>query len=191
LILLYYFSFAAYIAGFALFAERRFQVAGHAMNARQVGYAFAYFGAVGIFTQLVCIGPVTSRLGERRTGLLGFATSAAGYGLLCLVQNPWWVVLSGAFSSFGSGILRPVLLSSIAGEVPSQERGGILGLTQTFQSLTQIVAPIVSTALLTSSTLALWGLLPAAVNTLGLGLMFGASQEEVENSVGRSKRTAV
>ena len=176
-IFLYYISFAAYIAGFALFAERRFRVAGNPMNARQVGYAFAYFGLVGIITQLFCIGKMTETLGARRTAMAGFVTSFVGYGVLCLVHNPWWILLAGALSSFGSGVLRPVLLSAIAGDVPPQERGGVIGVTQALQSFTQIVSPLVSTALLASSTLALWGLFPAMMNVFGLCLMFRREPE--------------
>ena len=179
-IFLYYISFAAYIAGFALFAERRFTLAGHPMNARQVGYAFAYFGLVGIITQLFCIGKMTETLGARRTAMAGFATSFLGYGVLGVIHNPWWILLAGALSSFGSGVLRPVLLSAIAGEVPPQERGGVIGVTQALQSFTQVVSPLASTALLASSTLAFWGLFPALINGFGLGLMFLGKTEDTE-----------
>jgi MFS family permease len=179
-IFLFYVSFSAYIAGFALFAERRFTIAGQPMNARQVGYSFAYFGVIGILTQLFCIGKMTETFGERRTAMVGFASSVLGYGVLCVFLNPWWILLSGALSSFGSGVLRPVLLSSIAGDVPPQERGGVIGVTQAVQSFTQIVAPLMSTALLAHSTLALWGLFPAMMNAFGLGLMFRSKPENVQ-----------
>lgn len=179
-IFLYYVSFAAYIAGFALFAERRFTVAGHPMNARQIGYAFAYFGLVGIITQLFCIGKMTKTFGPHGTALVGFATSFLGYGVLCVIHNPWWILLAGALSSFGSGVLRPVLLSTIAGDVPPQERGGVIGVTQALQSFTQIVSPLASTALLASSTLAFWGLFPAIMSAFGLGLMFFGKPENAE-----------
>ncbi len=181
-IFLFYVSFSAYIAGFALFAERRFAIAGHPMNARQVGYCFAYFGLVGIITQLFCIGKMTETFGPRRTAMVGFATSVLGYGVLCVFHDPWWILLSGALSSFGSGVLRPVLLSAIAGDVPPQERGGVIGVTQAVQSFTQIVAPLVSTALLASSTLAFWGLFPAMMNAFGLCLMFRKAPENLEVS---------
>ncbi len=186
-IFLFYVSFAAYISGFALFAERRFRIAGQPMNARQVGYAFAYLGAIGIITQLFCIGRLIDRLGERRTAAVAFASSFLGYGVLCLVHNPWWILLSGALSSFGSGILRPVLLSSIAGDVSPQERGGVIGVTQALQSFTQIAAPLASTALLAKATLPLWGLFPALMNAAGLYLMLKGKPEGVE--AGPARRT--
>ena len=120
------------------------------------------------------------RLGERRTAAVAFASSFLGYGVLCLVHNPWWLLLSGALSSFGSGLLRPVLLSSIAGDVPPQESGGVIGVTQALQSFTQITAPLASTALLSKATLPLWGLLPALINAGGFYLMFRGKPEAVE-----------
>ena len=181
-IFLYYISFSAYVSGFALFAERRFSVAGQPMNARQVGYAFAYLGLVGIITQLFCIGRLMQTLGARRTAIAGFACSILGYGVLCIVHDPWWIVMAGAFSGFGSGLLRPVLLSAIAGDVPAHERGGVIGVTQALQSFAQIVAPLASTALLAGATLGLWGLFPAVVNAVGLCLMWVGTAENADTS---------
>ena len=79
---------------FALYAERQFRIVGQPMNAKQVGYAFAYLGAVGIIMQLFCIGRMIERLGERRTAAVAFASSFVDYGVLC--AHPWWILLSVA-----------------------------------------------------------------------------------------------
>jgi len=176
-IFLFYFSFSAYMAGFALFAERRFRLGGLPLTPRQVGYAFAYFGLVGIVTQLFCIGKLVGKLGERRVAVLGFICSFIGYGMLCFVHTAAGIAISGALSSFGGGVLRPVLLSGIAGNVPSEERGVILGFTQTIQALAQIAAPLLSTALLAGTPLFAWALLPAIVSGLGLYAVISMTQE--------------
>lgn len=179
---LFYFSFSAYIAGFALFAERRFRVDGAPMNAAQVGYAFAYFGLLGIVTQLLLIGPLVERLGERRTVLLGFASTFVGYGLLALAHGPLWVGVTGIFTSLGSGVLRPVLLSEVAGAVAPKDRGSAIGANQSIQSVAQIVAPLAGTALIGARLLPEWALLPAALSALGAVLALRTVERKPERA---------
>jgi DHA1 family tetracycline resistance protein-like MFS transporter len=170
-IFLFYFSFSIYVAGFALFAERRFSVHGVALNAKQVGYAFAYFGFLGIVVQGFLIGKVVKRFGERQVVRLGFVSSFLGYSLLAVIVQPVWLACSGLFTSFGGGVLRPVLLSEITGEVNPKERGRAIGVTQSIQSVAQIVGPLLGTALIGSAHLVVWALLPALLNALGFFLV--------------------
>ena len=58
-IVIFYFTFSAYIYGFALFAERRFTYAGKPLNPQQIGYAFAYFGHTGLTVSRMILGAGT------------------------------------------------------------------------------------------------------------------------------------
>ena len=73
---------------------------------------------------------------------------------------------------FRYGILRPTLLSEIAGKVSPMERGGAIGVCQSIQSVAQIVAPLISTALIGGALLLQWALLPSNVSGLGAFLVF-------------------
>ncbi|MFL5814656.1 MAG: MFS transporter [Bdellovibrionia bacterium] len=169
-ILLFYFSFSAYMSGFALFSERRFTFHGLPLNAQQVGYAFTYFGLLQIILQVGLMGKLVERFGERKLARLGFVSSVIGYILLSVVSNPFWIALTGLFTSFGGGVLRPALTSEITGHVQPNERGRIMGVNQTLQSCAQIVAPLVSTTLIEASDLALWALFPALISIFGVML---------------------
>ena len=83
------------MAGFALFAERRFTFDGAALDAKQVGASFAWFGLLGIITQGLLIGRLVKVLDERTVVLLGFTTSFLGYGLLAFIHAPLWIALRG------------------------------------------------------------------------------------------------
>jgi hypothetical protein len=52
------------MAGFALFAERRFTWQGRPFTPREVGYLFAYAGFLGIVLQGGLIGRLVRRFGE-------------------------------------------------------------------------------------------------------------------------------
>lgn len=169
-IFLFYFAFSAYMSGFALFSERRFTFHGQPLNAQQVGYAFTYFGLLQIILQVGLMGKLVERFGERKLARLGFISSAIGYILLSIVSTPFWIALTGLFTSFGGGVLRPALTSEIAGHVSPNERGRIMGVNQTLQSSAQIIAPLLSTTLIESSDLVLWALFPALISIIGMSL---------------------
>jgi MFS family permease len=170
-IFLFYFSFSIYVSGFALFSERRFQINGMPMDAKQVGYAFAYFGLLGIIIQGFLIGPLVKRFGQRKIVLAGFISSFLGYVSLAFAGSPFLLGLTGLFTSFGAGVLRPVLLSEITEEVSPRERGRVIGVNQSIQSLAQIIAPIVGTALIGAALLPHWSLVAGGLNLLGIILV--------------------
>ncbi len=171
-IFFFFFSFSAYVSGFALFAERRFTFNGSALDARQIGYAFAYFGLLGIIIQTVAIGPLVKKFGERRLATIGFLSSFIGYLWLGLISQPLLIMLTGLFTSFGAGVLRPTLTSEIAGSVEPRERGAVMGMTQSIQSIAQIVAPMVSTFLIAKGMLIEWAFVPAMFSLAGATLLF-------------------
>ena len=166
-IFLFYFSFSIYVSGFALFAERRFRYHGVPLDAKQVGYAFAWFGLLGIIVQGVLIGRLVKRFGERSVALSGFAASFIGYASIAFIRAPFWIGLTGLFSSYGGGVLRPVLISEIAGEVSPRERGSVIGVTQSIQSFAQIVAPLAGTALIAANSLYAWALSASILSGCG------------------------
>lgn len=170
-IFLFYFSFSTYVSGFALFAERRFTYQGVPLDATHVGYAFAYFGFLGIIIQGFLIGRLVEKLGETRVVVLGFLCSFVGYGALAFIDGPLWIAITGLFTSFGGGVLRPVLISEIAGQVSPRERGGVIGINQSIQSLAQILAPLAGTSLIGAGLLPQWAILPSALSALGCVLV--------------------
>jgi DHA1 family tetracycline resistance protein-like MFS transporter len=169
--LLFYFAFSAYVSGFALFAERRFTWHGIPLGPKQVGYLFAYFGFLGIILQGVLMGKLVKRFGERNLAWAGFSTCTVGYILLCLIHTPFWIIVTGLFTGFGNGVIRPVLMSEISRNVDRTEQGVVLGLNQSLNSVAQIVAPLIGTSLISHDMLNAWTLFPAALCLIALVLI--------------------
>jgi DHA1 family tetracycline resistance protein-like MFS transporter len=179
---LFCFEFSAYVSGFALFAERRFTLHGLPLDARQVGYAFAYFGMIGIILQGMLMGRLVARFGEKRLVRLGFAACALGYVVLGVSYHPAWIVLTGLFTGFGNGVIRPALTSEITQAVERHEAGAVLGLNQSLNSVAQILAPIAAGTLINLHLLTLWSWAPASLCLLALVLI--ARQRPRPTSVG-------
>src|SRR6185436_16726362 len=110
------------MSGFALFAERWFKTSdGLAWTSREVGYMFAYSGFLGIILQGGILGRLVKKVGEPPLAVAGF--------------------VAAAISSFGNGVLRPVITSEITQAVGRHEQGVAIGISGSLNSLAMTVAP--------------------------------------------------
>ncbi len=168
--LLFSLSFSTFIAGFALFAERRYFWKGHPVGVTEVGYIFAFNGFIGIIMQGGVVGRLVKAIGERRVIQLGFLTSALGYaavGLTHSISQLLWVL---GVSSIGAAGLRPALTSQVTQKAGRREQGVILGLTQSLTSIAQITAPVIAGVLINHMFLTQWAFWAGLL--AGLALLF-------------------
>ncbi len=162
------FAFASFMAGFALFAERRLTWHGEPFGPRQVGYVFAYTGFLGILLQGGLIGRLVKRFGEPALVRAGFLAATAGYVLLAMTLGVPMLLAAATVAAFGNGVLRPALTSLITQQVSRREQGTVLGLTQSLLSIAQIVAPALAGFLIHRGWLSAWASCAAAVVFVGL-----------------------
>jgi MFS transporter, DHA1 family, tetracycline resistance protein len=161
------FSFALFVSGFALYAQRRYMWNGHAFGAKEVSYIFAYVGFLGLILQGGLIGRLVKWLGERTLVWTGFGVSAVGYGLLAWTHTVGQLLFASTVNSY-SGVLRPSVTSLITQEAGKREQGVVLGLTQSITSISQIIAPVIAGTLIDAGQLGAWALATAAVAFLGM-----------------------
>ena len=161
------FSFALFISGFALYAQRRYVLNGHPFGAKEVGYVFAYVGFLGLILQGGLIGRLVKWLGEHTLVWTGFALSAIGYGLLAWTKTLGQLLGASTINSCG-GVLRPAVTSLITQQAGKREQGVVLGLTQSITSVSQIVAPVIAGALIDRGQLGAWALATGGVAFLGM-----------------------
>jgi DHA1 family tetracycline resistance protein-like MFS transporter len=163
-------SFATFIGGFALFAERRYQWHGHAIGAREVGYIFAFSGFVGIIMQGGVVGKLVKRFGERRVVEIGFLGSLLGYAAIGLTYTiPQLLFVMALTGVVGAG-LRPALTSLISQQAGRREQGVIIGLTQSLTSLAQITAPPLAGFMIGRHWLTPWAIWAGVL--AGIALLF-------------------
>lgn len=168
---LFTFSFSAFISGFALYAERRFVTSsGHPWTATEVGYLFAYSGLIGIMWQGGAIGRLVKKFGEIKLTFAAFIASIIAYVVIALIPNDRIAPLAliTIVSSFGHGVLRPVLTSRITQAVGRHEQGVAIGISGSLSSLAMMMAPPSGGFLLDHGWLFAWPMVPASVCLLGL-----------------------
>jgi MFS family permease len=166
----YIVSFAVFISGFALFAERRFTYQGRPFGPREIGYVFGVVGFLGIILQGGLIGRLVKRFGEPMLVASGFAALALGYFGLGIAVSSAALVVTGLLAAYGNSVLRPVLTSLITQQAGRHEQGMVLGITQSLMSMASIVSPIASGLLIEHGMLAAWAWMASALAVVGVML---------------------
>lgn len=164
------FSFAIFMSGFALFAERRFIWNGHPFGVKEVGYIFAYVGFLGIILQGGLIGRLVKRFGETKLVSAGFISATVGFALIGFMYHLPGLLVASTLASFGTGVLRPALTSLITQHAGREEQGIVLGLTQSLMSIAQIIAPVIGGYLIDRELLTTWAVTGAAISFVGVAI---------------------
>ncbi len=160
------FSFSLFVAGFALFCERRYTWHGHPFGHKEVGYIFAYSGLIGGLIQGGLLGRLVKRFGERPLLAIGFVFAVIGYAAIGLAYTIVALLIGSTIATFG-GVIRPVVTSLITQASGRREQGAVLGLTQSLTSVSQIIAPVIAGFLIQRMLLVEWALLAAGVSAAG------------------------
>jgi MFS family permease len=162
------FTFAIFVSGFALFAERRYTWNGHPFGPKEVGYVYAYVGFLGIILQGGLIGRLVKRFGEQKLVAAGFVTATAGFGMMGFTYQLSGLLVASTIASFGTGVLRPALTSLITQRAGRAEQGVVLGLTQSLMSVSQIIAPVIAGLLIDRELLTTWAVTGATISAVGI-----------------------
>jgi MFS transporter, DHA1 family, tetracycline resistance protein len=164
---LFSFAFSCFTGNFALFCERRFH-----WGPTEVGHIFAVSGFLGIMLQGGLLGRMVKKFGEPTLAITGFISAAISYGLLGFATTLAVVLVTAVFSTFGSGVLRPVITSRITQSVGRHEQGIALGVSQSLSSIAMTLAPPAGGLLINNMLLTQWGLLMAGVCIVGVIVAF-------------------
>lgn len=99
---------------------------------------------------------------------MGFVSLTVGFGLVAWTSAVLGLVVSATIATFGNAVLRPTLTSLISQSADRTQQGTVIGLTQSLQSIAQIVAPFLGGLLLQREWLWEWGMLASLAALLGL-----------------------
>ena len=177
--LFYSMCFSVFTSGFSLYAERRYTYDGHPFTPREIGYMFAYSGFLGLILQGGLIGRLVKRFGERGLVLAGFSSLVIGFGIIAGTSTLVGLAVASTIAAFGNAVLRPTLSSLISQSAARHEQGTVIGLTQSLQSVAQIVAPFFAGLLLERHLLWQWGAMASVAALLGLWMSRQGSQRAV------------
>ncbi len=167
----FFMAFSFFIAGIALFAERRFTWHGIPFGPREVGYLFAYTGFLGIFIQGGFLARMVKRYGEERLVIFAFSSAAIGYLTLGFARSIPVLLVAATFASFGTGGLRPSLTALVSRQAGRHEQGRMMGLIQGLNSMSSIIGPILTGILIDRGWLTAWAGMMGLFSVWGLALI--------------------
>jgi multidrug resistance protein len=133
----------------------------------QAGIAMAVWGVTSILLQTLLVGRLVRRFGEARLIPAGLLALAAGTALLSAAFDLPTTLGATTLFALGGALAQPSL-ASLLSRAAGAEQGGVMGATQSLQSLAQIVAPVLSGWLIARFTPGAPGLLAAAVALVSL-----------------------
>jgi DHA1 family tetracycline resistance protein-like MFS transporter len=99
-------------------------------------------GALGVAVQLLLVGPVVSRIGERNTLLLGALGGAIGFGLYGFAPTGWAYLAAAPIFAL-MNLMQPGLQGLMTRRVGPQEQGQLQGANQSLQGIASIIGPMV------------------------------------------------
>ena len=132
-------AFAGMEATFALWAN-----SGFGWGPQQVGFLFFYIGIVLVLVQGGLVGRLSRTLGEQRMVLTGATLLVLGLAGLPFSTDLPRLLIDMALLAIGFGILNPAVTSLVSRAAGTTERGGILGVNQSGQSLARILGPLIA-----------------------------------------------
>jgi len=141
---IYIFSHALWTSNFSLFAHKHLS-----FSVAKIGFFLTYIGFFTIIMRGIVLPKLLNKLSENNLEKIGFAAMLLGLFLGIFTQNLWSTILFASFFAFGSGALRPLLISKISKEVSEEKQGSIMGVVNSLGSLARIIAPPVGGLILT------------------------------------------
>jgi MFS transporter, DHA1 family, tetracycline resistance protein len=167
------FAIVFFLANFSLYLH-------HVLHAAvtQIGWLLSAAGAIGGASLILLVAPLAARIGDRAVAQIGLFLSLVGYALLGFVDGLVLFCFILVIWAVGSSMVEPTLTALLSVRAKRSERGAIMGVSDSVNSLAMILGPATGSAIVGYNA-RLLGVLPALAVAAALAL----------GSLGRSRRT--
>jgi MFS family permease len=174
------FAIVCFLANLALFLH-------HVLDSpvSQVGSLLSVAGVVGGAALIFVVSPLAKHLGDRRVAQIGLLVSFAAYAALAFVNDILAFAALLIAWAIGSAMVEPTLTALLSVRAKRSERGAIMGVSDSINSVAMILAPAAGSAIVGANA-RLLGVLPActvlAAFLMGRYPRAAAKAEEAERA---------
>jgi DHA1 family tetracycline resistance protein-like MFS transporter len=161
---LFIFGVVFFLGGFALYLRAALDV-----GISRVAGLLAGAGIAGAIVQVVLVSPLARRFGEPFTARIGFIALLVAYGFLYWVRNFFAFVLVLGVWAIGAAMVEPSIMALLSLRIPARQRGALMGVGDSLNSIALIIAPAASGAIIGADARFI-GVLPAVVTIVALVL---------------------
>ena len=132
-------------------------------DATSSSYFFCAFGLASIVFQIGVVGRLTDAIGDRTASNIGFVALLIGFGIVPVAHTVTTAAIMVIFFSLGLSLVNATIPSLLSANAPDNQRGTVLGVASSLESLSGIFMPVVSTYVLQVA-----GVTPTIAITFGL-----------------------
>jgi len=133
----YSFGFMLFISTIVLFAQVQIGA-----SPQEVSLYFTTVGILRVLFQSLLINPLIKLSGEDKLLGVGILILIATFSILIFTTNYWIAFIPMALLSFGTGVVRPVLISKVSKSVKREDTGSVMGVNNSLSSIAMIITPI-------------------------------------------------
>ncbi len=158
----YFLGYAVIITTLALFVKHQL-----GMGPEEVGFMLMLIGSLRFFYQLKSLPKLIDKHDERKLKMWGFVATITSMILFIFIINRLtFYPIMGLFA-LGIGLTRPIIISQVSDTAIKSERGEIMGVLDSLNSITQIIGPLIGGYLLTFFNPQLLGPVSAVIVLIG------------------------
>ncbi len=133
----YLIGHVTYTSQFSLFASKQLGIA-----SREIGFLLAFVGLNSIINRGVLLSKLIDFFGEKKLLYIGLISMSAALFGATFVTSIWTYLICAVFFSFGTGVIRPLMIGEVSRKVSEKEQGAILGVTNSLGSVAQMISPL-------------------------------------------------
>ncbi len=113
------------------------------LSPQQISVIFTIMGVIGLISQGMVIPRVIRLFGERVTLVGAMAVSVVTYTVLYFMRAYPLFLTVVLIQSFANGFANPIIQALLSKEADVKSQGSILGVNASYQSIGQIVGPVI------------------------------------------------
>jgi MFS family permease len=134
-------AFTSLTSVLALFLGAQFNI-----TAMTIGPFFFYIGGLSVVMRTIFLGPIVDRIGETWAMRVGAMLLIIGLLLYPLASSIVILALIMPIVPIGTALLFPSTTALMTRGADREETGTVMGVAQTFGSVSRVVAPLMATA---------------------------------------------
>ncbi|MBN1923486.1 MAG: MFS transporter [Nanoarchaeota archaeon] len=108
-----------------------------------VGLLLMIVGLTRVFFQLLALPKLLDRFAEAVLAITGSLILASAMFSVFFMSSRVGLYITMVLFSVGAGLAQPMIITSISNKAPKEERGKVMGVTDSLMSIGQIIGPLI------------------------------------------------
>ncbi|MBC9881410.1 MFS transporter [Bradyrhizobium sp. INPA01-394B] len=176
LLIIFFFVNSMFLSQIALFLSARFSWNGHSFGARELGCVFAYAGFINMIVQGLLITRANALASDRTIVVAAFACMGTGFCGIAVTTSVGLLAVFLTMINLGAIFIRGTLTAELSRSAAINRQGVMMGLNQSLMSGANIVAPLMSGALIGHRFYVAWALTMVTIVAAGALMAAGVLQ---------------